>query len=98
MSLEHWELKYDPRVRKQLERIRDTAVIGRIEEAARGLKNRPYSGKPLRGYPGVWSKRVASSGGEYRIIYIPVKTDRVIFIVLVASREEVYKLLKRNPP
>jgi len=98
VPLESWELQYDPRVRKQLEKIRDTTIIRRIEEAARQLKDKPYSGKPLRGYSGVRSKRVATSGGEYRIVYIPIKTDRVVFIVLVAPREEVYKLLRRNPP
>jgi len=98
VSLESWELRYDPRVRKQLEKIRGTAIIRRIGEAARQLRDRPYSDKPLRGYHGVRSKRVPTSGGEYRIIYIPIKTDRVVFIVLVASREEVYKLLRQKPP
>ena len=98
MPPESWELQYDPRVRKRLEKIRDISIVERIEKAARQLKDKPYSGKLLRGYPGVRSKRVTTSGGEYRIIYTPLDEDKVVFIILIAPREEVYKLLRQNPP
>ncbi|MCD5407944.1 type II toxin-antitoxin system RelE/ParE family toxin [Candidatus Bipolaricaulota bacterium] len=91
-----WTLRYDPRVRKELERVRDKQVIERLKSAAETLKDEPFSGKPLRGYPGVWSKRVGTKGGEWRIIYMPLKSERVLLVVLIAPREEVYELLKRG--
>jgi mRNA-degrading endonuclease RelE of RelBE toxin-antitoxin system len=91
-----WDLLYDPRVRKRLERVRNKTVLQRVEEAARGLRERPLSGKPLRTYPGVRSLPVTTPGGEYRIIYVPIAADRVILVVLVAPREEVCKLLRRT--
>jgi addiction module RelE/StbE family toxin len=91
-----WELRYDPRVRKQLERIKDKRVIKRLEESALRLKDHPYLGKGLEGYPDLRSYRVGTPGGEYRIIYCLMEADHVIFIILIASREEVYHLLKRR--
>jgi|Deesub1362A_J573_1020465.scaffolds.fasta_scaffold01854_9 mRNA-degrading endonuclease RelE of RelBE toxin-antitoxin system len=91
-----WTLRYDPRVRKELERIRDKEIIRRLKDAAEALQDNPFSGKPLRGYPGVWSKRVGTKGGEWRIIYLPLKDERVVLIVLMAPREEVYELLRRG--
>ena len=91
-----WELRYDPRVRKRLERIRDKEVIKRIEESARRLRERPYLGKKLEGYPGLRSYRVGTPGGEYRIIYRLLKEERVVFVILIGSREEVYELLGRK--
>lgn len=93
---EVWELRYDPRVRKRLQRIRSKTLIRRIEEAARSLQSNPLSGKPVRNHPEVRSKRVTTSGGEYRIIYLPIKEDRAVLVILVATRQEVYKLLGRK--
>ncbi len=91
-----WTLRYDPRVRKILERIRDREIIERLREAAEALREKPFSGKPLRGYPGVWSKRVGTKGGEWRIIYMPLKEEKVLLIILVGTRESIYQLLKRR--
>ena len=93
---EPWELKYDPRVRKRLKRIRDKEIVRRIEGSALRLKERPYLGEPLKGYPNIRSYQIGTPGGEYRIIYQPIEEDRVVFILLNGSREEVYELLKRK--
>ena len=91
-----WTLRYDPRVRKRLEKVRDREIIRRLKGAAEALQNNPFSGKPLRGHQGVWSKRVGPKGGEWRIIYLPLKNEHVVLIVLAAPREEVYELLRRG--
>ncbi|MGQ9602123.1 MAG: type II toxin-antitoxin system RelE family toxin [Candidatus Bipolaricaulia bacterium] len=93
---EPWELKYDPRVRKRLEKIRSREIVRRIEESALRLKERPYLGEPLKEYPGIRSYRIGTPGGEYRIIYRPIARDRMVFVILVGSREEVYDLLKHR--
>jgi len=91
-----WTLRYDPRVRKELERIRDKEIIRWLKDAAEALQDNPFSGKPLRGHPGVWSKGVETKGGEWRIIYLPLKRGRAELIVLMAPRAEVYELLRRG--
>ncbi len=39
--------------------------------------------------------RIGTPGGEYRAIYQLIPEDHVILIVLIASREGVYKILGR---
>ncbi|MEE9539914.1 MAG: hypothetical protein V3V85_00280 [Candidatus Thorarchaeota archaeon] len=60
-------------MRKQLQKIRNKAVIYRIKESAENLQEIPCAGKSLRGYPGVRSKRIGTPEGEYRLVYEPVK-------------------------
>lgn len=52
-----WTLHYDPRVRKQLQKIKNKDVIRRIKESAERLQDAPYSGKPLKGYRGLRSNK-----------------------------------------
>jgi mRNA-degrading endonuclease RelE of RelBE toxin-antitoxin system len=91
-----WTLRYDPRVKKQLEKIRNKALIRRIKESAETLQENPFAGKPLRDYPGVRSKRSGTPEGEYRLIYVPIEDKQEVFIILVGSRNEVYGLLERK--
>lgn len=95
-SGENWTLVYDPRVRKRLEKIRDRAVICRLEEATARLALYPRSGKSLEHYPKVRSERVGTSGGEYRILYQLDEEQREVFVILIAPRDEVYELLERR--
>ncbi len=93
-----WELRYDPRVRSFLEKLQDRAIIRRLETAARRLQERPERGKLLQGYErrGLRSYRVGTPGGEYRILYQIRLRERVILVILIGPREEVYKLLKQR--
>ena len=91
-----WTLRYDARVHRQLEKIRDKAVIRRIERAAAQLALAPRAGKELVGYSDLRSERVGTPSGEYRIIYKLLEEEREIFVLLVGSREEVYGLLGRK--
>jgi len=96
MQEEIWLLRYDPRVRKHLAKLQDKAVIRRIQEAAERLRENPYSGKQLKGYPYLWSKRIGTRGGDYRILYFLRKEKHEVFVVLIGSREEIYDILKRS--
>jgi len=91
-----WKLVYDPRVRKKLQKIRNTAVIRRIKEASESFQERPYAGKLLHGYPGVRNKRIGTPDGEYRLIYQLVEEKQEVFIILVENRKDVYDLLERK--
>ena len=90
-----WELRYDSRVRRRLQQIRNRAVVQRLEQAARRLRERPRLGKPLRRHPKLRSYRVGTPEGEYRIIYTLISQDRIVLVVLIAPRDEVYELLER---
>lgn len=93
-----WELRYDPRVRSFLEKLRDRAIIRRIEASARRLQEQPDRGELLKGYEnrGLRSYRIGTPGGEYRILYQMRPRERVILVILVGPREEVYKLLEQR--
>lgn len=91
-----WKLKYDPRVRKQLQKIRNRGVICRIKESAEVLQEKPYSGKLLHGYSGVRSKRIGRTEGECRLIYQLIEEEEEVFIILVGHRKDVYDLLERK--
>ncbi len=95
-SEEKWKLRYDPRVRKQLQKLRNKAVVRKLQQATKKLEERPYSSKSLGGYSGIFSKRVGTPDGEYRIVYCPIKQDRVIFVLLIGPREQVYDVLKQK--
>ena len=91
-----WKLKYDPRVRKQLQKIRNRAVIRRIKESAKVLQEKPYLGKLLHGYSRVRSKRIGTTEGEHRLIYQLIEEEEEVFIILVGHRKDVYDLLERK--
>ena len=56
----------------------------------------PRSGKALRGYPGVRSKRIGTPEGEHRLIYRLLEKEQEVFIILVGPREEIYEILRRK--
>ena len=91
-----WTLKYDPRVRKQLQKIRNKDVIRRIKESAESLQEEPYAGKALHGYIGVRSKRIGTPDGDYRVIYQLIEEKQEVLIILVGHRREIYDLLTRK--
>jgi len=56
----------------------------------------PRSGKPLKGYEGLFSLPVTTPGGEHRILYQLKPEERIVYVVLVGPREEIYEILKRS--
>lgn len=98
MKAEPWQLRYDPRVRKLLEKLRNKEIVRRIEQSALRLQERPDLGEPLEEYKAekLRSYRIGTPSGEYRIIYQLRQAERVVFVILIGPRQEVYKLLKRK--
>jgi mRNA-degrading endonuclease RelE of RelBE toxin-antitoxin system len=45
---------------------------------------------------GVRSLRVATSGGEFRVLYILHEADRCVLVAMIGPRKDVYDLLKRS--
>ena len=91
-----WDVRLAPRVRRDLERIRDKTVLRRLRAAVEGLALIPYKGKGLTAHPGVRSLRVATSGGEFRVLYILHEADHCVLVAMIGPRKDVYDLLKRS--
>lgn len=96
MSGTPWTLRYDPRVKRQLEKIRDHSVLQRLASSAKRLETQPRLGKQLEGYQDIRSYRVGTPGGEYRILYRLILDHQVVLILLIAPRDDVYELLERR--
>jgi mRNA-degrading endonuclease RelE of RelBE toxin-antitoxin system len=50
----------------------------------------------LTAHQGVRSLRVATSGGEFRVLYILHEADRCVLVAMIGPRKDVYGLLKRS--
>ena len=93
-----WTLRYDVRVRASLEKIRDKEVVRRIERSALRIQVQTEIGKLLKGYEseGIRSHRFGTPAGEYRIIYQLRYEDKIVFIILIGPRKDVYSILARK--
>ena len=82
-----YEVTILPRARKQLERIEE-GTYRRILEALEGLQRdaRPPGCRKLRGREG-WRVRI----GEYRVIYLIDDERRLVTILDVDHRRQVYR-------
>lgn len=92
-----WEVHGSQRVAKALARHgRELSVP--YDKAFEKLASNPRAGKLLKGYEGLFSLPVTTSGGEHRIIYQLKEEDRIVYVVLIGPREEIYEILDRSGP
>jgi mRNA interferase RelE/StbE len=89
-----WTIHWGPRAEQAIRKLGKGPVSFRIREAVETLKERPRRGKYFPD-KGVYSLRIGTPGGEYRAIYQLIPEDKVVLIILIASREEIYKILGR---
>ena len=90
-----WEVHGSQRVAKALARYsRD--LSGCYDKAFTKLSEKPRSGKPLKGYEGLFSLPITTPGGEHRIIYQLKPEEKVVYVVLTGPREEINEILKRS--
>lgn len=90
-----WEVRGTKRVVKSLSKLnRETRL--RYDQAFSRLSKEPRAGKALSGYDNLFGFPFSAPGGEHRIIYRLMTGSRVVYVVLVGSREEIYDLLKRS--
>ena len=90
-----WEVHGSRRVAKTLARY-GRELSDCYDKAFAKLSQRPRSGKPLKGYEGLFSLPVTTPGGEHRIIYQLKPDEKVVYVVLTGPREEIYEILKRS--
>ena len=61
------------------------------------LSNNPFCGEPLTDvFKSYLSYHFSYQGTRYRIIYKIIKEKLIILIILIGSRENIYKRLKRR--
>jgi len=79
-----------PRAEKQLKKLPKTNQIF-VAKKIRGLEKalRPRGEAKLKGFKNIFRVRV----GDYRIVY--KRTKKLIYIVSIAHRKDIYKLVKR---
>ncbi len=90
-----WEVCGSRRVAKHFASL-DKAVKEKYNRAFEQLSRNPKKGKLLKGYENIRSFPVTSPGGEHRIIYRVKQEKKVVYVVLIGSREDVYYLLQRS--
>jgi len=90
-----WQVFGSNRVAKLLKAI-DKAVADKYKYAFSQLAENPEAGKLLKGYDNLRSFPLTTPGGEHRIIYQNKPEERVVYVILIGKRGNVYDLLKRS--
>lgn len=91
---EEWVVHWTPRSERFVRKLGKGSVTDRIRQEVESLTTRPKRGKYFPKHD-IYSLRIGTPGGEYRAIYQLIPEDHAILIILVASREQVYKILGR---
>jgi mRNA interferase RelE/StbE len=88
MPSDAYRISLETRARSHLARI-DQVTRRRIAAAIGALASdpRPHGCKPLKGMPGVLRIRV----GDYRIVYTVADADRVVEVIDVDHRKDIYR-------
>lgn len=74
---------------------KDEQLRRRILKAINKLKDNPYSGKPLSyDLKGLWSLRI----GKYRIIYRIDGKKKIIWLISIGHRKEIYEKKSTDSP
>lgn len=90
MSSDRFSIKIDPKAARDLKKLRNSnpSFINRIVKLIDFLASNPFSGKPLKGEKhGCYSSRC----GDYRIIYEVYPSWKIIHIIRVGHRKDVYR-------
>jgi len=86
----NYELLYTARAKKDIRKL-NNHILDRIERGLIAIGEDPARGKPLTGgLKGLWSYPI----GKCRVIYRPIKKERVVIIEHVGYRREIYKKKK----
>jgi len=90
MSYASFRIEVDPKADRELKKLQRThpAIVDKLIRLIDGLPADPYQGKPLKGAKqGCYSLRFR----DYRIIYEVYAKDRVIHLIRVGDRRDIYR-------
>lgn len=61
------------------------------------IERNPYEAEPLAyEFKGLWSYHFNYKGTQYRIVYEIYPKDGIILVIMIGTREEFYKALRRR--
>lgn len=85
-----YEIRFLPSVRKDIRKM-PRAMLRRLQEALHGLSANPHppGAKKIQGYDGYFRLRV----GDYRVVYSVAEEVRIIEIIRIGHRRDVYRNL-----
>ncbi len=91
-----WEVYFSTTAKKSIKRLRPDIKNQLIKACEKIIIQNPLSGKQLRGaFLGKRTLRYNISGTNYRIAYQINKKEKRVGIILIHTRENFYKKLKR---
>jgi addiction module toxin, RelE/StbE family len=90
VSSSKFEIKVDPKASRDIKKLQyaNPTVTKRIVKLIDSLSFNPYSGKHLKGKKqGCYSLR----SGDYRIIYEVHSPQKVVHIIRIGHRKDIYR-------
>ncbi len=90
MSSASFRIEVDPRAARDLKKLQHShpAIVSKLIRLIDGLRANPFRGKALKGQKqGCYSLRYQ----DYRIIYEVYTRDRVIHLIRVGDRRDIYR-------
>jgi len=97
--MSEYRYKLSSRAKQVLKKIKDKTLLRRYQATMRDICERPFEGDPkVGGLDGLFTVGFRYVDGEHRVAYTVVEdegTDPFVLILLVGTRENFYKELKR---
>ncbi len=85
-----YAIRFLPSVQKDIRKIPE-GMLRRIQEALKPLAENPHppGAKKIQGYDGCFRLRI----GDYRVVYSVTHEIRIVTIIRIGHRREVYRAL-----
>ena len=92
-----YEIKFLPRAEKEIKKIKDKKLKGKIKDALIKLSENPYIGQAKKGdLSGIYGYDVYYNKTNYEISYKIYEVDnKKIIVIIIGTRENFYKELKK---
>lgn len=92
-----YEIKFLPRAEKEIKKIKDKKLKGKIKDVLIKLSENPYIGQAKKGdLSGIYGYDVYYNKTNYEISYKIYEVDnKKIIVILIGTRENFYKELKK---
>ena len=97
MTMMNIDIHITNKVKKDLRKLGSNQDKNQVIKNLKQLQNDPYMGSSLSGdLHGYYSLHFSLSGGAARAIYTILEEEKIVLIILVGYRENIYKEAKRR--
>lgn len=91
-----YQILFKSSAKKDIKKL-DISVMGHIEEALILISSNPLAGENLKGdMRDYYSYHLKIKNVQYRIIYTIRNQELVVIVVLIGTRENIYKQLGKR--